>query len=174
MRKALFTFAMAAALTATPAFAQEGVGPSAGDYELLLGAGGSNDNDFESSTFNLDGTLGYYFTDRLEGVLRQTADYNDTQGGDKWAGSTRIGAAYHFDLQSVRPFVGADIGYIYGDAANDSFVAAVTGGAKWYVKSETFLFGRADYEWFFDSGSDADDTFDDGRFLYTVGIGFNF
>jgi hypothetical protein len=173
MRKALLGFALAAAFVTTPALAQEGVGPSAGDWEIQLGGSGSNDNDFSTSQFNADVTLGYYFDRNWEGVLRQTVDYSDSSGS-ALAGSTRAGIAYNFDgFGEVRPFLGADLGYVYGDNVADEWVAAGTAGAKWYVKPETFIFGRADYEWFFDEG-DADDNFDDGRFIYTVGIGFNF
>ena len=174
MRKALLTVALATAFVATPAMAQEGVGPSAGDWELQLGGGGSNDNEFSESSFSADITLGYYFDSNWQGVIRQGADYSDL-GGTAWNGSTRVGIAYHFDgFGQVRPFLGAGVGYIYGDSVNDSWTAAGTGGLKWYVKPETFIFGRVDYEWLFDDGDDAEDSFDDGRFLYTVGIGFNF
>jgi hypothetical protein len=173
MRKTFFALAIAAAFVATPAFAQEGVGPDGGDYELQLGGSGSNDNDFTQSEFTLDGTLGYYLDRNWLVSVKQDVSYSDLSGAN-WAASTRVGAAYHFDLGEVRPFLGADLGYIYGDAVSDEWIASGNGGLKWYVKPETFIFGRAEYQWFFDSGSDADNNFDDGRFVYTAGIGFNF
>jgi hypothetical protein len=176
MRKIFFALAIAAAFVTSPAFAQEGVGPDAGDYELQLGAGGSNDNDFSGSTFNADATLGYYLDRNWELTLRQGINYNDVGvAGSNLDGSTRVGVAYNFDMGgSVRPFLGGDIGYRYGDTTDDTWVAAASGGLKWYVKPETFIFARADYEWLFDETNQATNNFDDGIFLYTAGVGFNF
>jgi hypothetical protein len=173
MRKALLSFALAAAFVTSPAFAQEGVGPSGGDWELQLAGSGSNDNDFSQSNFSADISLGYYLDRNWMVGVRQDASFSDA-GGSNWTGSTRVNADYHFDMGEFRPFLGANIGYVYGDGVNDTWTAAPEGGVKWYVKPETFLFGRAEYQWFFDEGEDADDTFDDGRFIYTVGVGFNF
>jgi len=172
MRKACFAFAIAAALVATPAFAQD-VGPSEGDYEFQLGAGGSSGQEFGQSQFDADITLGYYLDSNWMVNLRQEASYSDV-GQTVWNGSTRAGVAYHFDAGEVRPFVGADLGYVYGDSVNDSFIADGSAGLKWYVKPETFIFGRADYQFFFDDANDANEALDDGRWLYTAGIGFNF
>ena len=168
-----------AALTVSPAFAQEveTFGPEAGDWEFQLGAGGSNDNDFESGDFSLDGSLGYYFTENLSGAVRQEGTWVGGREGaeDSWAGSTRIAADYHFDLtEGVRPFIGANLGYVYGEDTQDTWIAGPEAGLKWYVKDETFIFGRAEYLFFFDEADDADEAFDDGQFVYTVGIGFNF
>ena len=37
-----------------------------------------------------------------------------------------------------------------------------------------FIFGMIEWLWFFDDGSDFDDNFDDGQFVYSLGVGFNF
>ena len=43
---------------------------------------------------------------------------------------------------------------IYGDAVEDTWAAGPEAGAKFYVKDETFLFGRAEYQFFFDDDED--------------------
>ena len=48
-------------------------------------------------------------------------------------------------------------------------------GLKYYVKDETFLYGRVAYQFITEDADDADDqSFDDGTFEYVIGIGFNF
>jgi outer membrane protein W len=173
-----------AALASPLAFAQERYdernvnvwGPEKGDWEVQLGAGGSNDADFENGGFNVDGTLGYYVTDNLEVALRQSVSYNDTGGESSWNGTTRAAVDYHFPLldNRLRPFIGANLGYVYGDTVDDTWAAGPEAGAKFYVKDETFLFGRAEYQFLFDDGDDLEDEFSDGQWIYTVGIGFNF
>jgi len=183
MRKVFFAFALVAVFVATPAYAQQGVGarsvgtqgvgPQGGDYELQLGAGGTSGNDFDQSTFSTDVTLGYYLNDRWMASFRQNADYTG-DGGSAWNGSTRVGLVYHFNLGEVRPFLGADLGYVYGDSVDDTYVADGSGGLKWYVKPETFIFVRADYQFFFEESNQANNAVDDGQWLYTAGLGLNF
>jgi hypothetical protein len=81
---------------------------------------------------------------------------------------------FHFDLEALQPFVGGNFGYVYGDAVNDTFEAAPEAGVKWFVNSTTFIFGMAEYQFFFDKGSNAGSGFNDGQFVYTLGVGFRF
>jgi hypothetical protein len=175
MRRGFLTFALAASLMASPAaFAQEGAyGPDANDWEITLSGGGTNDNDFTQSQFNADVNLGRYLTRNWLVSVQQGLSYSDV-GGSSWNGSSRVGADYHFDMGEVRPYVGANVGYLYGDNTNDTWIAAGQGGLKWYVKQETFIFGEAEYQWLFDETNQAANNIDDGRIVYNLGIGFNF
>lgn len=47
-------------------------------------------------------------------------------------------------------------------------------GLKYYVLEGTFILGRAEYQFFFDDGDEAEDNFDDGAFAYVIGIGYHF
>src|SRR5438270_3227586 len=76
--------------------AQTLFGPQAGDWELTLGGGGSNDKNFNSGSFALNGSVGYYFTTQLELSVRQGASYSNF-GGSAWDGSTRLAFDYNFD-----------------------------------------------------------------------------
>ena len=65
--------------------------PAAGEWEITLGGGGIADRDFHNGGFNVDGSLGYYFTDNWELSLRQDMGYtNPDVGGTLWSGSSRI------------------------------------------------------------------------------------
>lgn len=148
-------------------------GPAAGDWELTLGGGGSSDQDLSSTNANFDGSLGYFFTEAWMVGLRQSVDFNDI-GGSDLSGSTRAVLDYHFDMDRLRPFLGVSAGGVYGDGVSDSGTAGLEGGLKWYAREKTFIFGRLEYQWLFDSGDEVDDNFEDGQFIYTFGIGFNF
>jgi hypothetical protein len=37
-----------------------------------------------------------------------------------------------------------------------------------------FIFGRIEYQFFFENSDQADDAFEDGQFVYSIGVGFRF
>jgi hypothetical protein len=145
-------------------------------WELTLGGGGVNSEDFDGFAFRVDASLGYYFNETWEVSIRQNLVYEDFTGSSL-DGATRVALDVHFplgDRSQWVPFVGAQIGYVYGDGSNDTFMAGPEAGVKYYVNSTTFVYGMVEYQFFFDSGDEADDAADDGQFLYTLGIGFRF
>ncbi len=168
-------FSAAAQQSGGVSYSDQGYGPQQGDWELTLGGQGSNDKDFDAGSFGASGTLGYFVTDSWELALRQQVSFADSDtAGSRWNGSSRGAIDYHFDFERVQPFVGANFGYRYGDDTEESFLAGLEAGLKYYVKPKTFIFARGEYGWIFDDADEAEDTFDDGRFLYALGIGFNF
>jgi hypothetical protein len=145
-------------------------------WEISLLGSGSNDNDFDAGGFSASASAGYYFTDQFQVQGRQSVTYSDF-GDSSWSAVTRVGAFYHFNYsteQRLVPYVGGTIGYVYGDAVSDTFVAGPEAGVKFFVNDTTFLFGSVTYDFFFDDGDEADDAFSDGQFVYGLGIGFQF
>ena len=45
---------------------------------------------------------------------------------------------------------------------------------KFFVNTTTFITAGIEYQFLFEGTNDADDNFDDGRFVYLLGIGFTF
>ncbi|MEN9840463.1 MAG: hypothetical protein RL376_263, partial [Verrucomicrobiota bacterium] len=76
-------------------------------------------------------------------------------------------------VERLRPFVGVNFGGLYGDTTNDTWAAGLEGGVKFYVQPTTFLFALVNYAWTFDNGNKATDNFNDGAFLWSVGVGFS-
>ena len=148
-------------------------GPEAGDWEITFGGGGATSQDVDVTDANFNGSFGYFFTEAWQLSVRQDLRFSDS-GPSNLNGQTRVALDYHFDLDRLRPFVGINGGRVYGDATADSWAAGLEAGAKFYALEKTFLFGRLEYQWFFDNGSEIDDSFEDGNFIYTFGIGFNF
>jgi hypothetical protein len=70
------------------------------------------------------------------------------------------------------PYVGASIGYLYGNNLRDTWVAGPEGGLKVFVNDTTFIIGQLAYDFFFRHTDEVDSAFSDGRWVYTVGIGF--
>lgn len=156
------------ALPATT-FAQ---GFAQGDKEIQLNAAGVSDRDFDNTIFSLQGSFGYFFTRNIEGTLRQSLAVTSIEnGGSSWNGTTRVAADYHFDLGRFWPFAGGSIGYTYGHNVSDSWVAGLEGGVKFFVNNTTFLVGMLEYEWFLNN-SGGNNGFNDGEFVYVIGIGF--
>jgi hypothetical protein len=143
-----------------------------GDKEILLNGTGKSDKDFDSSDFSVEGSFGYFFTKSIEGSIRQSVGFNTTENqGSSWDASTRGAVDYHFDFGRFWPFVGGNIGYNYGDDVTDTWEAAIEGGLKFFVNNTTFILGRIEYQWFFND-NDSETGFNDGQFVYTVGLGF--
>jgi hypothetical protein len=173
LRKGIVLSAFAAATFAL--FCQPSFGYfEEGDKEVTLSGSAANSKDFDGFVAGANASLGYFITDNLEIAIRQSLQYSDIGVGSALNGSTRIALDFHFDLEALQPFVGANFGYVYGDAVNDTWEAAPEGGVKWFVNSTTFLFAMAEYQFFFDSGDSAGSSFDDGQFVYSLGVGFRF
>lgn len=164
-----------AALVLTALGAGAWAAPDAGDRTLTLSGTGSSDNDFDSNTFGLAGELGWFMSQSLETGVRQSISLNDRPGGSDWSGGTRVFANWHFGGQNAfQPFAGISLGGFYGEQVTDTFAGGPELGMKYYVKDKTFIEFQAEYQFLFESADDIDDRFDDGAFLYTLGIGYNF
>jgi len=68
--------------------------------------------------------------------------------------------------------LGATIGYLYGETVNESFLAGPEAGLKIFINDATFIVAGVGYDFVFENAGDANDAFDDGRFVYNLGIGF--
>jgi hypothetical protein len=164
-------------LLALPAAAQDREdewGPRQGDWDLTLTGSGSQDDDFDNGNASGSFNVGFFATDRAEFLVRQSVSYADTPGsGSDTILTTRVAFDYHFGADRFWPFLGVNFGGVYGDAVDETFAAAPEAGIKWYIKPSTFLMVMGEYQFFFKDIDDADDAFEDGQFVYTVGVGFN-
>jgi hypothetical protein len=150
------------ALLALPALASAQF--EAGNWAMELSGNGSNDQDFRTVDITANLSLGYFMTKELELGVRQGLIYAD--GGSNWAGNTAVFVDYHFDIDRWQPYVGANIGYAYGENVSDSWIAGPEIGVKYFVNSTTFIDLNAAYEFNLEEG------LDDGAFFYGLGIGF--
>jgi hypothetical protein len=151
---------------------------SGGPFELTLAGAGSSDNDFDSTQFSGDVGLGFVLGPVVAGA-RQTVTYNESpfeEVEDFWSGSTRGFLDLQLKIGPVAPFVGGMGGYVYGDLIDDQFIAGPEAGLKLYVgdDEDTFIFFRAEYQFFFEDSDEAEDAFEDGQWVFALGVGVRF
>jgi hypothetical protein len=94
-----------------------------------------------------------------------------------WDASTRAAIDLNIPLGDNgewMPYIGANIGYVYGKNVHDTWEAAPEAGIKWFVQQSTFIYFSAEYQFFFDSHSSAANVLSKGQFIYGLGIGFRF
>jgi len=171
--------ALCCTLSLLPVFAMaQTIGPASGEREITLSGSGGSDRNFDSGNFSISGDYGWYTNNNMLIGIRQSVQYQNIEGAtfrnDFWNGSTRGFVDWHFGQANWRPFVGASLGAVYGDGLRDSGFAGLELGFKYYVLPKTFIMARGEYQWFFRKTRDIDHSFDDGAWVYTLGMGYNF
>jgi hypothetical protein len=147
----------------------------AGDRIFTLSGSGSSDKDFDSTSAGVNAQLGWMTSDHLELGVRQTVNANAIRDGQEaWSGSTLGYVAWNFGDGNVVPYVGANLGGLYGENVKDTGAAGLETGVRFYVKEKTFIAAQLQYEFLFSDANDIDSRFNNGAFFYGLGIGFNF
>lgn len=143
-----------------------------GDWTLTFGGSGSSNKDFNSNALSLNIGAGYFIMPNTAIVLRQEVNVSDNANDQAWSGSTRVACDYHFGKGTFRPYLGANVGGLYGDGVEEQFVAAPELGLKAFLTPETFVYLNAEYQFLFANTDQIDDNYKDGRFVYSLGLGF--
>lgn len=148
-----------------------------GPFELTLSGTGANGPNFDG--FNAAGSagIGYFINDNLELGIRETVTYDDVNTRAFLDTDTRAAVDLHFplgDQGQFVPFVGANIGYLAGGGIKNQWEAAPEGGLKYFVNNSTFIVFSIEYQFFFNQNSNAGQSFSNGQFLYSLGVGFRF
>ncbi|HVS53538.1 MAG TPA: hypothetical protein VHD62_14380 [Opitutaceae bacterium] len=174
---------------------------TAGTREFTLGASGASDRRFSGSTGGASGSYGWFLNDASELVFRQSFNFSTgsqpllntppASGGAatgptptvttstrrQWDASSRIAFDQHFGSAAdsrLRPFLGVNLGGVYGRSITDTWAAGLEAGGKYYVQPRTFVQGIVEYGWFFRHANALDDRFHDGQWNYSLGMGINF
>lgn len=153
-------------------------GAHGGDHEFTLGGSGASNRQFSNSFGGLNFSVGQYLNDTQEVSIRQSINYaNSGAPGarQEWNGSTRLAFDQHFAAHGAfRPFVGVNVGGAYGRNVTDTWAAGIEAGIKYYVQPRTFVYLTPEYNWFFRHARGIHESFGDGQFNWSVGVGFNF
>jgi hypothetical protein len=151
-------------------------GPTEGSHEFTLSGTGASDRGLDNGSFGVTGSYGWFLSRDLEIGVRQSINWSSVENGrDQLNGATRGALDYHFNVTDrFRPFIGANLGVIYGRNVNETGVAGPEAGVKYYLNSSTFILGMMEYQYLFDDGDEIDNNFDNGAFAYTLGLGLNF
>lgn len=147
-------------------------GPNAGNWEATLTGTGQSDDEFESSAFGVTGSLGRYLTKNWLVTFKQglTLDEESALTGDSTLvnGRSVLQGAYQFDMAKWQPYIGMNVGYVYGASTDDEAIFGPELGLKYFVNESTFMFGNIGYEVPFD------ECCNNGSVPYSLGIGFTY
>jgi hypothetical protein len=144
-------------------------------WEFVLFGSGASDKDVSHGNAALSGSLGYFLGEWFELAVRQDVFFSDTPGtGSNTHASTRLAADFVFGKGAFQPFLGGNIGYVYGDAVKDTWEAAPEGGIKLFLRSHVFLQLMAEYQFFFQTDDEVNAAFDNGSWVYSLGLGMTF
>ena len=174
MTKSTFALPLAA-LVVTCAAQADGMppytldpGPHAGNYEATLTGTGQSNDDFDKSNFGVTGSVGYYYTKNWLFSIKQGLQANDNGNNTLISGRTIFQGAYQFDMGKWQPYVGLNVGGVYGAGVHDKALFGPEVGIKYFVNESTFLFGNIAYE------VPIDECCNNGNVPYSVGVGFDF
>jgi hypothetical protein len=145
-------------------------------WEVTVNGVGVSDDGFDAGSFQLQGAVGYYLSEVVELLVRQSVTMADA-GDDvsaNWNGASRVAIDLHLPLEAFVPFFGGSFGYIYGETTDDRFAGGPEAGFKLYLQSDAFLQLAVEYLFFFESSDALDDAFDDGTIFYSLGFGLRF
>jgi hypothetical protein len=100
---------------------------TAGEREFTIGGAGATNKEFDDSFGGVNFAYGWYTSPTHEWVLRQSINYsNPSNGGQAWNGATRIAFDHHIASHgALRPFVGVNVGGVYGDRVRETFAAGL-------------------------------------------------
>lgn len=164
---------VASALLAAP-LAAFAIGPVAGEKSFTVSGSGSSDNNFDETAYGVSGELGYFLTDKWQAGLRQSVNgVSSDNNSNQWAGSTRGFIEYNFLDGTYRPYIGANLGGIYGEDVSNTGAAGLETGLKLYVLDKTYINFGIEYSWLFDDTDGFQNKSNDGIYLYNIGVGFN-
>jgi hypothetical protein len=144
-------------------------------WEFVLFGSGASDKDVSHGNATLSGSLGYFLGEHFELALRQDVWFSDTPGtGSNTHAASRLAADFVFGSGTFQPFLGGNIGYVYGQAVRDTWEAAPEGGIKLFLRPHVFLQLMAEYQFFFQSDDEVNAAFDNGSWVYSLGLGMTF
>jgi hypothetical protein len=148
-----------------------------GSWELTLAGVGTSNKDFDEHAVGVNAGLGHFLLDPLELSLRQTLTYVKSSDSTATDASTIMALDWHFPLgddHRIVPFIGGNVGFFYGDTVSDSLEYGPEAGVKYFVNTTTFIYFRAEYEFFSHVSGGGGTSGDDRQIVYSVGIGFRF
>ena len=143
-------------------------GPHAKNWEAIITGTGQSVDEFDRSNFGLTGSLGYYYSKNFLLTFKQGLQYGDTNKASLVNGRSVFQAAYQWDFARWQPYLGMNIGAVYGAGIHNDGVVGPEGGLKYFVNESTFIFGSIAYE------VPVSKCCNNGSIPYSIGIGFDF
>ncbi len=167
--------ALSVMLLGAMAQAQEGGRLQKGDRTFMLGGSGSSNRDFaanfDAHVASLELGLSWFIADNVAFTVRQGVSFAKIAGTSDWNGSSRLGLDFFLDLDRFQPFVGAEAGLLYGETVKSQFVAGPNAGVLFFMNDTTFFNLGVVYQFLFENADEVSGVYNDGRFVYALGMG---
>jgi hypothetical protein len=87
---------------------------------------------------------------------------------------TRFALDQELSAGAFRPFVGVNVGRLYGEVAPEDWSAGVAAGARYFVQPRTFIRASAEYGWLFSHARGFNDRLTEGSWTWSMGLGVTF
>lgn len=148
-------------------------------WELALGGiYGHNfqedDDGSESDLAGIEAAVGYALTPYTVVSFEQAGFYSFNAKDEGYGGRSVVG----FDLQAgmggFTPYIGVNVGAIYGESVQDGWVAGPEAGVKVGLGSGAFIYAKGAYDYQFRHSSGWDEAWDEGIVLGGLGAGWRF
>lgn len=164
----------AAIMVLTPLIsaAQTGSGFQPGERKFTVIRTGLNNGKLDRTGLGSSWSIDRFLN--LEKVVRQDGSFINIPDDRDWNDSPRVIANYYFGSDAWVPLVGLSMGYIRDPEEDDRFVAGSEIGIKYFMNQTTFLYGLLEYQFHINDVVDVRDIYENGRFVYGVGLGLTF
>ena len=145
-----------------------------GEHTLMLSGGGISSEDFSGNKTALEVELGYFWTDTFATAVRQELSHENFGRRGLFSASTAIAADRFWALPQVSPFVGANVGVVYGNHRGTEIMLGPEAGVRKRIGEVVFVNLMAQYEMVRDPKAQTPDERWGGRFAYTLGLGMRY
>jgi hypothetical protein len=127
------------------------------------------DDDLTSHLVGGEARIAYYVTPNIPVSVEQ-AVFNtiDTSSDDGWGGRSVVGIDFQGNFGGWRPYIGANVGGVYGKGVQDSFVAGPEIGFEVDFSRRWFMYAKAAYDVVFRND------IEDGIIIGGLGAGYRF
>jgi len=116
----------------------------------------------------LTGSVGFFVLPVLELSVRDGVTYDDVGFGSAWDNTVKGAVDFELPLDRFEPYIGANVGYFASGSLHSSPEAAPELGLKFFVTKSVFVFGQAEYNFYWRGSGNG---FNSGSFGYGLGLG---
>lgn len=112
----------------------------------------------------------------LEVLARQPLEFVGpaTASESKLGLVARLALDQELSAGAFRPFVGVNVGRLYGELAREDWAAGIAAGARYFVQPRTFVRASAEYGWMFSHARGFNDRLAEGSWTWSMGLGITF
>lgn len=145
------------------------------NVEIPISETTSSTSRFPSAPGELEAVYGFVSGVALDLLARQPIAPDPVSTSEAKLGLiARLTLDQELSTGAFRPFVGVNVGRLYGEAAREDWAAGVAAGARYFLQPRTFVRASAEYGWMFSHARGFDERFAEGQWTWSMGLGITF